>query len=182
MNKNIIKTALAAMFAAISVVLVYVIRFPLIPAAPFLEYDPADIPVLISGLLMGPGIGLCVLLIACAVQALTVSAASGIIGFLMHFISSAVLLLTVTLIFRGGKSFKRLIIALVCGSLAMAAVMIPLNLIFTGIFMGTGVKAVASMLIPAIIPFNLLKAGINSAVTAAVYLPLKKAFDKIVKH
>ncbi len=181
MNKKVLKTALAAMLAAVSVVLVYLIRFPLIPSAPFLEYDMADVPVLISAILMGPGTGLAVLLIASAVQALTVSAASGWIGFLMHFISSAALLLTVSLIIKKSESFKKLVVALICGSLVMAAVMIPLNLVFTGIFMGTGVKAVASMLIPAIIPFNLLKAGINSAITAVVIVPLRKAFVKIIK-
>lgn len=36
-----------AMLGAISIVLVAVIHFPLIPAAAFLEYDPADIPILI---------------------------------------------------------------------------------------------------------------------------------------
>ena len=30
--------------AAISVVLVAIVHFPLIPAASFLEYDPADVP------------------------------------------------------------------------------------------------------------------------------------------
>ena len=37
-----------AMLGAISIVLVAVIHFPLIPAAAFLEYDPADIPILIE--------------------------------------------------------------------------------------------------------------------------------------
>lgn len=32
------------MLAALSIVLVYVIHFPIFPAASFLEYDPADIP------------------------------------------------------------------------------------------------------------------------------------------
>ena len=37
-----------AMLGAISIVLVSVVHFPLIPAAAFLEYDPADIPILIG--------------------------------------------------------------------------------------------------------------------------------------
>lgn len=36
-----------AMLTAISIVFVSVIHFPLFPAAAFLEYDPADIPILI---------------------------------------------------------------------------------------------------------------------------------------
>lgn len=36
-----------AMLTAISVVFVSLIHFPIFPAAAFLEYDPADIPILI---------------------------------------------------------------------------------------------------------------------------------------
>lgn len=37
-----------AMLSAISVVLVYFIHFPIFPVVPFLEYDPADISILIG--------------------------------------------------------------------------------------------------------------------------------------
>ncbi len=37
-----------AMLVAVSVVLVYLVHFPIFPAAPFLEYDPADIPNMIQ--------------------------------------------------------------------------------------------------------------------------------------
>jgi riboflavin transporter FmnP len=64
---------------------------------------------------------------------------------------------------------SRSVLALVCGTLAMAAVMIPANLFITPIFMGAPRAAVAAMLPTAIIPFNLLKAGINSIVTFLLY-------------
>ena len=47
-----------AMLAAIAIVLVAVVHFPLLPAAPFLEYDPADIPIFIGMFLFGPWAGL----------------------------------------------------------------------------------------------------------------------------
>ena len=39
---------------AISVALVYLIHFPIFPAVAFLEYDPADIPILIGTFVFGP--------------------------------------------------------------------------------------------------------------------------------
>ncbi len=181
MNKKILRTVQLAMLTAVSIVLLYLIRVPLIPSAPFLEYDMADVPVLIGSMLFGPAAGMLTLLAACLIQALTVSAASGWIGFVMHFIASSALLLVASIIYQKGKcSVKALAIGLVCGSLAMTVVMIPLNLIFTGIFLGAGTKAVASMLIPAIIPFNLLKAGINSLLTLVVFLPLKKVLQRYI--
>ena len=49
---------------------------------------------------------------------------------------------------------------------------------FTGIFMGTGVQTVVKMLIPAIIPFNAVKAGINVLVAGVLYKKLGKTMDK----
>lgn len=169
-----------AMLTALSIVSLYIIRMPLIPAAPFLEYDAADIPVLIGSMLLGPVSGIVTLLAVCLIQAITVSASSGWIGFVMHFIASSVLVLIASLIYKRKQTTVSLIIGLIIGSLAMTAVMIPLNLIFTGIFLGAGTQTVVQMLIPAIIPFNLLKAGINSAVTFAVFTPIKSILKKYV--
>ncbi len=183
MKKDIvIKTAIMGMLTALSIVALYAIpRISLIPAAPFLEYDAADIPVLIGSLVLGPVPGLVILLAVCLIQALTVSASSGIIGFFMHFVASSVLVLIPSLIYKKKKSVVSLIIGLVLGTIGMTAVMIPLNIVFTGIFLGAGTQTVVQMLIPAIIPFNLLKASINSFVTFAVFTPVSKILEKYVK-
>lgn len=179
-TKKIIRTAIMAMLTAISVVSLYFIRLPLIPSAPFLEYDAADIPVLIGGALLGPLPGMAVLLAVCLIQAFTVSAASGWIGFVMHFAASSALVLISSLIYKKHPTVKGLIAGLVCGSAAMVILMIPLNLVFTGIFLGAGTKTVVGMLMPAIVPFNALKAGINSAVTFAIFIPCSKALKKYI--
>ncbi|MCQ2475554.1 MAG: ECF transporter S component [Clostridia bacterium] len=179
-TKKIIRMAIMAMLTAVSVVLIYVIRIPLIPSAPFLEYDPADIPMLIAGALLGPAEGITVVFLASLIQAFTVSAASGWIGFLMHFISSGALVLIVSLIYKKISSVKGLVIGLVAGSVVMIALMIPLNFIFTGIFLNVGTKAVAQMIMPAILPFNALKAAINSVITFAIFIPCSKAIKKFI--
>ena len=65
--------------------------------------------------------------------------------------------------------------------LAMVIAMIPLNLVFTGIFLGAGTQAVIQMLIPAILPFNILKAVINSVATFAIYTPISEILKKYIK-
>ena len=47
--------------------------------------------------------------------------------------------------------------------------MCVLNYFITPMFMGAPREAVAAMLIPVIIPFNLMKAGINAVITFLVY-------------
>ena len=50
----------------------------------------------------------------------------------------------------------------------MTVVMIP-NLIITPLFTGTAIKDVWGIMFSIIIPFNLIKAGLNSVVTFILY-------------
>ena len=45
--------------------------------------------------------------------------------------------------------------------------------------MGTPTEAVLQMMIPIIIPFNLLKAGVNAVVTALIYKRIHKFLQRI---
>jgi riboflavin transporter FmnP len=165
-------------FAAISVVLVLLVHFPLIPAAPFLEYDPADIPILIVAFAYGPVAGLTVTLVAALVQGLTVSAASGLYGIIMHILSTGSFVFAAGLFYRFKHTKKGAALALIVGVLVSAAVMVPANLIVTPIFMGAPVAAVKALLLPAIIPFNLIKSGVNALITFFVY----KHISRLIKR
>ena len=158
-----------AMLGAISLVLVAAVHFPLIPAAAFLEYDPADIPILICAFAFGPTAGFLLTVVVSLLQGLTVSAQSGVIGIVMHIFATGVCVLVAGNLYRLEKSRKRAVLALICGALAQTIMMVLMNLIFTPLFMGAPVEVVVSMLVPAIIPFNALKAGINCAVTFFLY-------------
>ncbi len=174
------KLVLIALLAAISIMLLYVpfLRFPLLVS--YLEYDAMDIPILIGGFLLGPGAGLLITLIGALIQGFTLSSSSGIYGILMHFLATGAFVTTASLIYRKRQSVKGLIAALIFGTLAMTAIMIPANLIVTPLFLGMPISSVTGLILPVIIPFNLLKAGINSVVTFLIFLPIRrmKKFSK----
>ena len=67
-SMNTKKLITMAMFIAISIVLVALIHFPIFPAVSFLEYDPADISILIGTFAFGPLAG-CILTIVTSSQA-----------------------------------------------------------------------------------------------------------------
>ncbi len=167
-SKNTRKLVTMGMMVAIAIALVYVIHLPLIPAVPFLEYDPADIPILIGTFAFGPAAGLVLTIVTSLVQGITVSAGSGLYGILMHVIATGVLVLVSGTIYARHKTRKNAIIGLVAGTAAMAIVMVGANMIITPIFMGV-TAAVVWQLMPFIILFNVLKAGINGIVTFYVY-------------
>ena len=166
-----------AVLTALSIVLMLFVHFPIFPAAPYLEYEPMDIPILIAAFAYGPIAGLTVTVISSVIQGVFV-ASTGWVGILMHFIATGTLVITASLIYRRKHNIKGAIIGLLAGTVAMAAIMVPTNLIIQPLFYGTPAEAVKVAIIPFIIPFNLIKAGINSAVTFAIYKPLRRFIIK----
>jgi riboflavin transporter FmnP len=164
-----------AILAALSVVLMFVIHFPIIPAAPWLEYEPADVPILMGAFVYGPAAGLVITLIASGIQALTVSASSGLVGFIMHVIATGTLVLVSSTYYKFHKTHKGAFVAVILGCIAMTAIMIPTNLFISVNFWGLDLNAVKASIIPVLIPFNLIKSGVNSIVVLLIYKPLRKA-------
>ena len=87
MNSKTLKLTKLAMLATISLVFVALIRIPLFPAAPYLTYDPADIPIFIATFAFGPIAGLSVTAVVSFVQAFMLGG-DGFIGFFMHFVAT----------------------------------------------------------------------------------------------
>lgn len=173
-QKQIVRLVVLAMLAAVAVVLMVFVHIPF-PPAPFLQYDMADMPILLGTLLFGTLPGLTILLITSLIQAFAVSV-DGWIGLLMHFVASGALVVLVGLFQRRHK-WSATLIGMVLGTAAMTAVMIPMNLILTPLYTGAPVQAVVALL-PAIIAFNLLKAGLNCLMTAVVYKALTPFIKK----
>ena len=177
-----LKFVYLAMFAALSIAFVTLIHFPFpfLPGAQFLEYDPADVPILIGTFAFGPLSGLLLTLVVAVVQGVTVSAASGPWGILMHFLATGSMALVAGLVYRRFHTFKGAIAALCAGAATMTLVMIPLNLLITPIYTGASVQVVAGMLLPAIIPFNAIKSVVNCAITFLVYKHISRLIDKTI--
>lgn len=176
-DQKLLQTVQLAMLAGLGVVLMLAIRFPIFPAAPFLEYDMGDVPVIVGGMLFGPISGLLILFVVSFIQAVTVSASSGWVGFVMHFASSGVWVLLTSLVYKKIQSKSGYILGLIIGTIAMVGVMIPLNLIFTVHFLGVPSQAVKDMILPIIIPFNSIKGVSNSIIAFLLFLPLKRILD-----
>ena len=170
------KLVFMSLLAAVSVLLVYLIHFPIIPGLAFLEYDPADIAILIGTFLFGTGSGLLLTLVVSVLQGLTVSAQSGWIGILMHVIATGSMVLVAGAIYNKNRTLKRAVVALVAGTLTMTVVMAAWNVLITPLYMGVTRNEVISMLMTGFVPFNLAKAGINSVVTFLVYKPISRLY------
>jgi riboflavin transporter FmnP len=153
-------------------VLILLIRIPF-PPAPFLVYDPADIPIYITAFAFGPIAGILVTLVVSFIQAFVLGG-DGIYGFIMHFIATGAFAVIIGSLYMRSKTKKTAVVAIVIGVFVMTVIMCIMNLVVTSAYMGVPVEVVKDMLLPIIIPFNLLKGGINGAITLLVYKRISK--------
>ncbi|MCI8336318.1 MAG: ECF transporter S component [Peptococcaceae bacterium] len=163
----------SAMWVALSVVLIMLVQVPLFAAAPWMKYDMADVPVIIASLYLGPVSGLMILAAVSLIQAMYFGG-DGMVGFLMHFIASGSLVFLTSVIYQKKQTLLGLVMGLAVGACTMVAMMIPMNFIFTVHFFGVPQEMVKEMMLPVIIPFNAIKAGLNAVISFAVYQMLIK--------
>lgn len=161
------------MLSALAWLLMYV-SFPIIPAAPFLEYDPSELVALVAGFAIGPLAGVLVVLLKNALHMLTNPEP---IGHLANFLAGATLVFVLASIYRLKKTRLVAGASLVAGSLAMTAVMAIANRYFFLPIWGVPSDQVAGLIASAIVPFNLAKAGMSSLVTFFVYKRVRKLVE-----
>ena len=178
---KILKMVQMAMLIAISLVLMMLIRFPIFPSAAFLQYDMVDVPVMVGAFLFGPLSGLLILLIEAFLQAFLLGG-DGWVGFLMHFLAQGSWVLIAGLFYKKWRSPRGIAAGLAVGSICATLLMIPLNYIFTVHFYGVPLDAVNQLMLPAIIPFNLIKMGVNSLIAAGVYIPVARYLGRRKKN
>ena len=167
--------AAMAMLTALAVVADIFLRLPNI--AGFLTYEPKDVILTIGAFIFGPVAGLIMALVVCTVEMVTVSS-TGVIGLLMNFLASATFVGVASVIYYRKKTMSRAVIGLAAGSLSMIAVMLLWNYILTPIFMGVPREAVLDMFLPVLIPFNGIKALLNSALVLLLYKGVVTALRK----
>lgn len=172
----------AAILSALSLVLMVLVRFPVFPSATFYEMEFADVPILICSALLGPWYSLASLLTVCIIQTLTVSASSGFIGFLMHFLSSGLMILTMHFCKKHVKGIAGIIISALTGVTIVVLVMIPMNMWLTSVFMNLAVTDFVKGFLGVCVAFNVIKAGSNILLYNILSPKVTKEFNKLLKR
>ena len=156
------------MMAAISCVL-GLIRFPILPMVPFLTYDFADIPIIISAFAFGPAAGIIITFIVSFIQAFLLGG-DQLYGFVMHILASGTFVLIASIIYKRHKTRKTAIISMAIATIGMIIVMGFAKYFVTPYYYGgEGMREMVVQLMPFILLFNLLKGVANSVITFIVY-------------
>ncbi len=168
------KLTVIAMLSAVAYLIMVIGRIPVVL---FLKYDPKDVIITIGGFLFGPLTAFTMSALVSFVEMFTVSS-TGLIGLFMNIISSCSFACTAAIIYKKKHNYKGAILGLIAGWLVATAVMLLWNYLITPIYLGYPREAVVKLLIPAFLPFNLLKGGLNASIVMLIYKPLSKALRR----
>lgn len=171
MNTKTQKTKKLVMIAMLCAVAYVVMVIGRVPVVLFLKYDPKDVIIALGGFIFGPLSAFAISAVVSILEALTTSD-TGPIGLVMNVISSCSFACVAALVYRKKHTKAGAIWGLVAGWLAMTATMLLWNYLITPLYMGVPRQEVAGLLLPAFLPFNLLKGGLNTAATLVLYKPL----------
>ena len=174
MNTNVKRITMIGMLCAVAFVVMVVGRIPVVM---FYKYDPKDVIIALGGFIYGPMSAFLISLIVSVVEMFTVSD-TGWIGLLMNVLASCSFACVAAYIYKKKHTMKGAVAGLVTGVVTMVLVMLLWNYLITPIYMNYPRAAVAELLLPVILPFNLLKGTINAAITMILYKPLVTALRK----
>ncbi len=179
-NKNSTSFSLStwmkiAIMAALSLLLMLAVRVPIVPIAPFLTFDFAEVPALILAFSLGPWAGALVVAIKCALYIFINFHPMELIGVPANLITGLLLVCSSSSFYNMSKgeefSYKRLCLAMLLGSLITVAVMLPVNFgiyfLLRELFAEFVPMSMGSYLIGAILPFNAFKCFFTCAAAGA---------------
>ena len=119
--------------------------------------------------------------IVSVIEMVTVSD-TGLIGLLMNVVATLAFLIPASYFFYKSKSVKNVVVGLIASTLLMTVVMLLWNWVVTPFYMHIPRSEVVKLLVPAILPFNLIKGFLNSALIAIFYSRILKIKSNVLEQ
>ena len=143
-------------------------EFPIFPAAPYLKYDPSGIAALVAGLAFGPSVGLVVAVLPWIVHLFVEP-----FGAIMALFCAVCTVVPAAAIYQARPTTGGLVAALIIsGCTALVAAIIG-NIVITPLYSGVSTDDVVALIVPVLVPFNLMKIAINAVASFFAVRPVK---------
>ncbi|MDY4678798.1 ECF transporter S component [Bifidobacterium tsurumiense] len=158
------RIAVYALFVALTAATSF-IEVPLL--VPWLKYDPSGIIALVAGFAFGPSAAGIV-----SVLSFTPHLFTNPLGAIMGMAVGLALTVPAALIYQRFRTRKGALFALIIGSICAIVIAIAGNLVITPIYTGMTVAQVAALIVPVLLPFNVLKMFLHIVCTFIIYKPI----------
>ncbi len=169
-----------ALLTALAIILSYFPEIPLAFFAPWLKLDFSFTPMLLAGFALGPVAGLITLSLTNLAHLLGSTTAG--VGELANMIVGASYLLPAMLLYRANKTQKNALIGMGIGIVLMTIAGIFSNMyILMPFFFGERLAEfdMANYVATGVIPFNLVKGGVNSLIVYVLYKRLSRLLKEV---
>lgn len=178
--------AKVGVLSAVAAVLM-LFEIPLWFAPSFYELDLSELPILIGGFALGPLSAVLMELLKNLLNLLMNGTTTAFVGEFANFVTGCALVLPATLIYKYNKTLKHAILGLTVGAVSLVVVgalinyfvLVPAFSSFYGlpidkiVAMGTKVNPaitdLKTLIVFAVMPFNLLKSVVCSLLTLLLY-------------
>ena len=173
-SRNVKRLCGMAMFVALAIVVTLLTKWMQVA---HLTFDAKDAIITIAAYIYGPVSALGMSLATSLIETLTFGGDTGWFGFLMNFLSTAVFSLTASIIYIRKRNINYAIIGLAAATVLTTGVMLLLNTFVAPFYFGLSLfdPYIMNMLPTLLLPFNLAKALMNSAIAMYLYKPLLAA-------
>ena len=173
-SRNVKRLCGMAMFVALAIVVTLLTKWMRVA---HLTFDAKDAIITIAAYIYGPVSALGMSLATSLIETLTFGGDTGWFGFLMNFLSTAVFSLTASIIYIRKRNINYAIIGLAAATVLTTGVMLLLNTFVAPFYFGLSLfdPYIMNMLPTLLLPFNLAKALMNSAIAMYLYKPLLAA-------
>lgn len=141
------------------------VRIPILPAAPFLTYDPSLMPAMVCGFAFGPGAGFAVGAVAAIIHSLMLGEW---VGGLMNICATLFFVRPPPPSTPVSAHIRRPIIGLLVGCVVATIGAVAANLTIGVWFWYGSADVIMPLILPAVLPFNLIKTVLNSVLTLLV--------------
>lgn len=180
------RVTLIGMFSAIAVILM-IFEIPLPFAPNFYKIDLSEIPVLVCAFAIGPMAGVLAEFVKVILNVLFDGTTTAFVGEFANFAVGASYIVPASIIYHFHKSKKSAVLGVFIGTISMtvfgslfnAFYLLPAfsrlygieldQLVAMGSAVNRGINSISTLVLFAVVPMNLLKGALVSAVTVLIY-------------
>ena len=185
-------TVIVGVLSAVATVL-FLLDFPVPFAPPFYKMDFGDLPALLGGFSLGPIAGVTIEFLKVLLKLLIKGTSTAFVGDFANFVTSCSLVLPAAILYHFRKTRKNALLSCIVGTLTITVFGTAFNafyllpafaklydmslekIIAMGTEINPAINNIATFVIFAVAPLNLIKGFADSLVTFFIYKPLRRA-------